>query len=307
MAANTPASVKRSRKARTDAAPDQSRLSDEAFLAALGGKVREMREMHALSRKSLAETADVSERYLAQLEAGQGNASIVLLRRVAAALNVSLVSLIGVETTAQRARAIRLIDSLPESRVRDLTSLLLARFGTDEGVRRKRIALIGLRGAGKSTLGAALAKAIRRPFIELDRQIEREAGMPLAEVFMLYGQPGYRNLERRCLERVIAEGTDLVLSVGGGIVSERDSYQLLLDNCFTVWIKALPAEHMSRVVAQGDLRPMQGHAQAMEDLKALLAARESQYARADAVVDTSGQTVTKSLVALRGALDTSRA
>jgi XRE family aerobic/anaerobic benzoate catabolism transcriptional regulator len=218
--------------------------------------VRNLRSERDLSRKMLAEAADVSERYLAQLESGSGNASVTLLRRVATALNVALTYLIACELSAERARVSRFVDSLPEPRLPALLSRMAAEFGAEESVRRKRIALIGLRGAGKSTLGSALAKEMRRRFVELDREIEMEAGMPLSEVFMLY-------------------------------------------NCFTVWIKALPTEHMARVIAQGDLRPMRGHSQAMEDLKELLVAREPQYARANAVVDTSGQTVAKSLSALR--------
>ena len=274
-------------------------LSDEAFLSSVGKRVREAREQRGLSRKALAEAAEVSERYLAQLEVGSGNASIILLRRVASALNVRLTRLLDGELSVERTLLNSFLDSLPDRRVEDALRKLVGDFGTDEGVRRKRIALIGLRGAGKSTLGTGLAKSMRRPFVELDREIVREAGMPLAEIFSLYGQSGYRDLERRCLERIIDSQRDLVLSVGGGVVSEAQSYQLLLQNCFTVWVKASPAEHMSRVVAQGDMRPMRGHKQAMEDLKAILVSREPLYSRADAVVDTSRQSVPKSLGVLR--------
>jgi XRE family transcriptional regulator, aerobic/anaerobic benzoate catabolism transcriptional regulator len=273
-----------------------------AFLVTLGNTVRELRQQRGLSRKSLAEVADVSERYLAQLESGTGNASIILLRRVADALNVRVTYLLDSDVSAERAQVSRFIDGLPENRMPDVMRRLVSDFGGDESVRRRRVALIGLRGAGKSTLGGALAREMRRPFIELDREIEREAGMPLSEVFMLYGQPGYRNLERHCLERLIGRQTALIVSVGGGVVSDMETYQVLLGNCFTVWIKASPAEHMSRVVAQGDTRPMRGHAQAMDDLKAILASREPQYARADVVIDTSGQAVAKSLAALRLAI-----
>jgi XRE family aerobic/anaerobic benzoate catabolism transcriptional regulator len=169
-------------------------------------------------------------------------------------------------------------------------------------VRRKRITLVGLRGAGKTTLGAALAKALRRPLVELDKEIEREAGISLSEVFLLYGQAGYRRIERRCLERVINSQEDIVLTVGGGIVSEPDTYNLLLLNCYTVWIKAAPEEHMARVVAQGDMRPMAGHVEAMEDLRNILAARETLYGKADAVVDTSGGSVEKSFAVLQQAV-----
>lgn len=253
--------------------PDVEAVDDAGFLAAVGAAVREAREERGMPRKLLSRAADVSERYLAQLESGEGNASITLLRRVAEALGIGL------------------------------TALLDA--GERGPVRRKRIALIGLRGAGKSTLGGQLARALRRPFVELDREIERDAGLSLSEVFLLYGQAGYRRIERRCLERQIASQQDVVLTVGGGIVSEADTYSLLRENCFTVWIKASPDEHMARVVAQGDLRPMSGQPEAMKDLRRILASRQALYGKADATVDTSGQSVARSLAALRKCVDAS--
>lgn len=293
--------TREARKATTLAKPDREQLSDEEFLGMLGKVVRQTREQRGMARKVLAEAADVSERYLAQLESGDGNVSVILLRRVAAALNMRITRLLGDEASPRRAQLNSLVDSLPEQRLEEVMNRLMNDFGTDENVRRKRIALIGLRGAGKSTLGSALAKTMRRPFVELDREIEQEAGMPLSEIFMLYGQSGYRSFERQCIERVIESQTDVVMSVGGGIVSDTETYQLLLSNCFTVWIKASPSEHMSRVVAQGDLRPMRGHARAMEHLQEILAAREPQYSRADATIDTSRQTVNKSLALLQAA------
>lgn len=245
-----------------------------------------------MSRKSLSQMADVSERYLAQLEAGEGNASIVLLRRVAAALGLGIVELLELDERRPERLAIRrVLESVPESRLEDALSLLTREFGHEDGVRRRRIALIGLRGAGKSTLGAMLAEHLRRPFVELDREIEREAGIGLSEVFLLYGQPGYRRIERRCLDRIIKSHQEIVLSVGGGIVSETETFELLLANCYTVWVRATPEEHMSRVVAQGDMRPMAGHAEAMDDLRHILSSREELYARADMMLDTSAQSV----------------
>jgi XRE family aerobic/anaerobic benzoate catabolism transcriptional regulator len=251
----------------------------------------------------LSRTAHVSERYLAQLEAGEGNASIVLLRRVAVALGVRLTDLVDSAEPAAEQRLIRrFLDSLPPERFEEVLRRLTQDFGQDDAVRRKRVTLIGLRGAGKTTLGAALAKALRRPLVELDKEIEREAGISLSEVFLLYGQAGYRRIERRCLERMIGSQEDIVLTVGGGIVSESETYNLLLLNCFTVWIKAAPGEHMARVVAQGDMRPMAGHAEATEDLRNILTAREPLYGKADAVVDTSGCSVEKSFAALQKAV-----
>jgi XRE family aerobic/anaerobic benzoate catabolism transcriptional regulator len=277
--------------------------SDPDFLANLGRRVREAREQRGMARKVLSRAANVSERYLAQLEAGEGNASVVLLRRVAAALGVRLPDLLDSGETKTEQRLIRrFLDSLPPQRLEEVLRRLTHDFGQEEAVRRKRITLVGLRGAGKTTLGNALAKSLRRPLVELDKEIEREAGISLSEVFLLYGQAGYRRIERRCLERVINSQEDMVLTVGGGIVSEPETYNLLLLNCYTVWIKAAPEEHMARVVAQGDTRPMAGHAEAMEDLRNILAAREALYSKADAVVDTAGRSIETSLVALRQAV-----
>lgn len=280
-----------------------SGLSDEGYLSLLGRRVRAAREARALSRKQLAEYAEVSERYLAQLESGSGNASVLILRRLAGALRLPMTELMAEERSPERQVLDRLLDSLPEPALSQALLRLQREFGAEEAVRRKRIALIGLRGAGKSTLGASLAKQLRRPFVELDREIELEAGMGLSEIFMLYGPQGYRGFERRCLERIIGTHNDIVLSVGGGVVSEAETFQLLLANSLTVWLRASPAEHMSRVMAQGDMRPMKGHAQAMEDLKNLLTSRELLYARADITISTSGQTVEKSLAALRRAIN----
>jgi len=274
--------------------------SDPDFLAGVGKRVREARAQVGISRKALSQAARVSERYLAQLESGSGNASIVLLRRVAGALNVRLAELVEPAASQGTAAAIRLfLESLQPERIHDALCRLTQEFGRDQSVRRKRIALIGLRGAGKTTLGTLLAKALGRPFIELDHEVEREAGVPLSDVFLLYGPAGYHLIERRCLNRVVENQTSVVLAVGGGIVSEPDTYNALLANCYTVWLKASPEEHMARVVAQGDTRPMAGRAEAMNDLRRILASREPLYGQADAVVDTAGQPLVESLRALQ--------
>jgi XRE family aerobic/anaerobic benzoate catabolism transcriptional regulator len=279
--------------------------SDPDFLANLGRRVRQARVERGMARTLLSRAADVSERYLAQLESGEGNASVVLLRRIAAALGMRIVDLLesGEPVTEQRLIR-RFLSSLPPTRLEEVLRRLTEEFGQEEPVRRKRVTLIGLRGAGKTTLGAALARTMRRPLVELDKEIEREAGISLSEVFLLYGQAGYRRIERRCLERVINSQEDIVLTVGGGIVSEPDTYNLLLLNCYTVWIKAAPEEHMARVVAQGDMRPMAGHAEAMQDLRNILAERELLYGKADAVVETAGATVAASFTALQQAVAT---
>jgi len=277
--------------------------TDPEFLAGLGRRVREAREQRGMARKVLARGANVSERYLAQLEAGEGNASVVLLRRVAAALGLRIVDLLDPGTEVAEQRLIRrFLDGLPEERLKEILRRLTSEFGQDVAVRRKRITLLGLRGAGKSTLGQALARSLRRPLVELDKEIEHEAGISLSEVFLLYGQAGYRRIERRCLERIIDSQDEIILTVGGGMVSEPETYNLLLLNCFTVWVKAQPEEHMARVVAQGDTRPMAGHAEAMNDLRNILTAREPLYSKADVTLDTSGRSVEVSLAELQRAI-----
>ena len=277
--------------------------SDSAFLVAMGRHVRDVRERRGMARKVLAQSAGVSERYLAQLEAGEGNASVLLLRGVARALGMSVTELLEPRGNSVEQRLIRrFLDRLPEHRLEDVVFRLMREFGHEEAARKKRIALIGLRGAGKTTLGAALANDRRVPFVELDREIEREAGISLSEVFLLYGQAGYRRIERRCLARTLETYPEMVMSVGGGIVSEPETFNLLLQNCLTVWVKAAPDEHMARVVAQGDFRPMQGHAEAMEDLTKILEAREPLYRKADATLDTTGERPEQSLRKLREAV-----
>jgi XRE family transcriptional regulator, aerobic/anaerobic benzoate catabolism transcriptional regulator len=273
------------------------------FLAALGRQVRETRGRRGLARKALSQSAGVSERYLAQLEAGEGNASVLLLRSVAQALDVPLAEFMDPRESSVEKRLVRrLLDRLPAHRVEDAVFRLMRDYGDEAAARRRRIALVGLRGAGKTTLGTALAGELETPFVELDREIEREAGISLSEIFLLYGQAGYRRIERRCLERLLASTPEMVMAVGGGIVSEPEAYNLLLQHCFTVWVKASPDEHMSRVVAQGDLRPMRGHSEAMSDLKRILDTREPLYRKADIALDTAGDTPDESLSKLRRAI-----
>lgn len=299
---STPTPIHADSKAATAHRSAPIRESD--FLQFLGTRVRELRNRRGMTRKMVANEADVSERHLAQLEAGEGNVSIVLLRRIAAALNVSLVELFApeVQEAVEKRLIHRFLERLPAHRLEDVVFRLMRDFGPDEEVRRMRIALIGLRGAGKSTLGSRLSEETKIPFIELDREIEKDTGMPLAEIFSLYGQSGYRAIERRTLERVIREHDRAILSVGGGVVSEKETYDYLLSHCCTVWIKAQPEEHMSRVMAQGDFRVMAGSDQAMEDLRRILAAREPLYRKADLSLDTSGSSVDESFAKLKAAL-----
>jgi XRE family transcriptional regulator, aerobic/anaerobic benzoate catabolism transcriptional regulator len=284
--------------------PRTSPTTEASFLLFLGTRVRELRNRRGMTRKMVAREADVSERHLAQLEAGEGNVSIVLLRRIVEALSVSLAELFAseVEEPVERRLIHRFLDRLPTHRLEEVVYRLLRDFGPEEKVRRMRIALIGVRGAGKSTLGSRLSAETSIPFIELDREIEKETGIPLEEIFSLYGQSGYRSIERRTLERVIHEHDRAIFSIGGGVVSEKESYDYLLSNCCTVWIKAQPEEHMSRVMAQGDFRVMAGSDQAMEDLRRILEAREPLYRKADIFLDTSGSSVDESFAKLKAAL-----
>src|SRR6266849_345683 len=265
---------------------------DGDFLLFLGKRVRQLRSLRGMTRKTVAREADVSERHLAQLEAGEGNVSLV-------ELFASVVEEPGEKQFIQR-----FLERLPNHRLEDVVFRLMRDFGPEEKVRRKRIALIGLRGAGKTTLGSKLAGESQMPFIEMDREIEKDTGMPLAEIFALYGQSGYRAIEKRTLERVLSENERAVLSVGGGVVSEKETFDYLLSHCYTVWIKAQPEEHMTRVMAQGDFRAMAGNDQAMEDLRRILEAREPLYRQADMELDTSGTSAEESFSKLKTTLQT---
>jgi XRE family aerobic/anaerobic benzoate catabolism transcriptional regulator len=290
--------------ARRKAAPAPAK-ANAVFLAALGERVREARARRGMSRRSLAQDSGVSERYLAQLESGEGNASVLLLRQIAGALNLPLTDLLREPSgdSPELALTVQLLQRLTPAQLARAREELIQRFaGGSPARRQQRIALIGLRGAGKSTLGARLARELGVPFVELDREIEREAGTSLSEIFLLYGQTGYRRYERRTLEQALERHPRCVIATGGSIVSEPGTYALLLSTCHTVWLKARPEEHMGRVVAQGDTRPMAGNAQAMDDLRRILDARAALYGQADAVVDTAGRSVEQSLRDLRKSL-----
>ena len=270
----------------------------KAFLARLGERVRKIRNGRGMSRKALAKHSDVSERYLAQLESGTGNCSIVLLRRIAHALSVPVAQLIDdrPDRSIENLLLRQMLDRLSPAQVAEARALLLARFGGPSSEQRAaRIALIGLRGGGKSTIGKLLAGELGVPFIELDREIERESGMALAELFEMFGQATFRRMERAALEATLEKTPRFVLATGGGLVTEPSTFELLLTSCLTVWVRAEPAEHMKRVVEQGDLRPISGTTRAMEDLLSILHSRAPLYAKADVTLDTAGQTPQQSL------------
>lgn len=283
-----------------------SQNADEIFLSSVARSVRSARARRGMTRKQLAHDAGVSERHLAQLEMGEGNTSIVLLRRITIALNISLSDLFMdvIEPQPEKRFIQNLLERLPDHRLPEVAQKLIREFGEDVKLRWSRLALIGLRGAGKSTLGAKIAKEFKAPFVELDAEIEKDAGIPLAEIISLYGQSGYRRIERQTLERVLQQHERVMISVGGGVVSEKENYDYLLKNCFTIWIKAQPEEHMARVIAQGDFRAMENNDEAMEDLRRILEAREPLYEKADGVVDTSGDTVEKSFAKLKNVIQT---
>ncbi len=279
-------------------------VTDAEFLGFVGARVRELRSLRGMTRKAVARDAEVSERHLAQLELGDGNISILLLRRIATALNVSLADLFSPKVSVPDEKRMigELLERLPPNRLRDTLRRLTRELASEEKSRRSRIALIGLRGAGKSTLGAKLSREMNVPFIELDREIEKDAGIALAEIFSLYGQVGYRRIEKRILDRVLKENARAIISIGGGVVSEKETYDRVLSSCLTVWVKASPEEHMSRVIAQGDFRVMGDNNEAMDDLRRILEAREALYRRADIHLETSGESVNESLSKLKQAI-----
>ena len=281
--------------------PVRNQTEDSAFLKAIGERVRKARLRRNLTRKALARHSGVSERYLAQLESGQGNVSVLVLREVGAAMDLLPDALLrdADDELPEAAFIQQLVRGMSPQRLVRARELFLRDFRDDARERSKRIALIGLRGAGKTTLGEKLAVSLKRPFIELDREIEREAGTGLSEIFLLYGQQGYRRYERRCLEQLLGTGQACVIATGGSIVTEPPTYNLLLSTCFTVWLKATPQEHMQRVIAQGDTRPMAGRTQAMDDLRRILESRTGLYQQADATVDTAGKNVRQALSALK--------
>lgn len=263
----------------------------KALIQLVGARVHAVRKGIGYSRRELSERSGVSTRYLAQLEGGEGNISIGLLQQVALALETPIDALLSQEArhSAEQARIAALYEQADaKTRARVLQVLDPAR---DRKSKAERICLIGLRGAGKSTLGALLAQDLGVPFIELNAQIEDKIGVPVGEIIQLYGEDGYRQIEAETLDQIVAKNSRVVLAVAGGIVSSPETFGRVLSLFHTVWIKAQPSEHMDRVRAQGDLRPMAGNPQAMEQLRQILKAREVQYEKAAYQLDTSGRLI----------------
>lgn len=276
------------------------------YLLKLGERVRRIRAQRGMTRKILARDSEVSERYLAQLEMGRGNISINLLRQVAHALATPLADLLQEEEVSVEMKLLHeFLMRLDQKQLQKVWDLLFVEFGSmhSQG-KRERIALIGLRGGGKTTLGTLLAKRLNIPFIRLSQEIEHEAGTSMDEVFSLYGQPGYRRYERRALETVVTKNKRAVIEIPGGLVTEPATFELLLSSCMVVWLMASPEEHMARVIAQGDYRPMDDNNEAMEDLRSILQGRAPLYGKGDIILSTSGQTVAQSLDALSNAIET---
>ena len=273
------------------------------FLVGLGERVRALRSRRGMTRKAVAHAADVSERHLANLEYGIGNASILVLLQVAGALQCSLAELLGdVTTSSPEWLLIReLLEHRDEATLRRVRVTVGELLGTGGGnaARSPRVALIGLRGAGKSTLGQMLADDLGFPFVELSREIEKFAGCSVAEIQALYGQNAYRRYERRALEEAIQIYPEAVIATPGGMVSDAATFNLLLSHCTTVWLQADPEDHMKRVAAQGDLRPMAASKEAMDDLKGILAGRAAFYSKAEFRLDTSAQPLEPTFAALR--------
>lgn len=287
----------------------------DAFLATLGDRVRLLRARRGLTRKGLSAAAGVSERHLANLEQGVGNASILVLRAVAQALSCSLAELLGDET-ASSPEWLLLRDLLSGRSAVDLQrarQVLAPLFGVApeaQKARLRHIALVGLRGAGKSTLGRMLADHLDVNFVEVNREIERVSGGTVAEIYNLYGPGAYHRYERRVVEEILDHYQDAVIGTPGSIVSEPTTFGLLLSHCYTVWIQAAPEEHMQRVIDEGDLRPMRGnidHTEAMEDLKRILAGRSAFYDKADLHVDTSGLSIVDAFARLSSGVQLARA
>ena len=294
---------------RTDAAKaDPLEEAKSPLLVSLGERVRDLRARRGLTRKALSVAADVSERHLANLEYGVGNASVLVLQQVAGALQSSIAELVGdVTTRSPEWLLIRELladkgeDDLRKARVA-LAELMGGHAGGDPS-RGHRIALVGLRGAGKSTLGAMLADSLGLPFVELSREIEKLAGCSIREIYDLYGTNAYRRYERRALEEAVQIYADVVIATPGGIVSDAATFNELLTHCTTIWLQAEPEEHMARVAAQGDMRPMDASKEAMEDLKRILEGRAAFYSKADLTYRTNGKSLEATFKGLKAMTD----
>jgi XRE family aerobic/anaerobic benzoate catabolism transcriptional regulator len=282
--------------------PEAEPPEHAVFVTGIGRLIRLCRAKLGMTRRQLAQESGASERYLAQIESGQGNPSVLILKSIAQALDVPIIELLP-RANGRPAAMTHVLDVLARTPVAELPALAelieshaARHVAADRG---RRIALVGLRGAGKSTLGRRLADGLGCPFIELDRLVEQDYGARIPDLIEMAGLATFRRYERACLERVIDEHEAAVIATAGGIVSNAETYGLLLRRTHTVWVKARPDEHMNRVMEQGDFRPMAQNREAMADLVAILDARRADYARAQAELDTSGDTIERSFEKLQ--------
>jgi XRE family aerobic/anaerobic benzoate catabolism transcriptional regulator len=294
--ASSPETSHRNGNGPAAASPRVANTSDGRYLTMLGERVRDARARHGMPRRILAHDSGISERYLAELESGRGNFSIVLMRRLAKALDVPVAELVSDETPrpVEYRLLVERIGRLDANELAEASTILARRFGDREG-KARRIALIGLRGAGKTTLGTMLAKQLGWEFVEMSREIEAEAAVSVEEIFDLGGQAAYRRYERRALERIISRKRRVVLATGGGLVSEPATFERLLDSFYTIWLQASPEEHWDRVIRQGDHRVEgSGDSAALVDMRRILAQRDALYRKADTHLDTREKTLRQS-------------
>lgn len=298
--APTRAKKKEKVRAATAASPSES-AANAAFAADVGRLVRRGRARRGITRRQLAIESGISERYLAQIEGGAGNPSVIVLKTIAQTMEMHVTELLPIagKRNEQIARINDLMRRLDAAELPGIAQLIEQRLADGARSQRShRIALVGLRGAGKTTLGRALAERLGWPFVEINRVIEQEYGATVSMLIDMSGVSAFRRYEQSALERVIAEHDKVVIATAGGIVSNPETYALLLRRTHTVWVKAKPQEHMSRVIAQGDFRPMAENRAAMADLVAILDARSSDYAQSEVELDTGGETVEQSLARL---------
>jgi XRE family aerobic/anaerobic benzoate catabolism transcriptional regulator len=263
------------------------------FLESLGERVKHLRSRSGLTRKAVAQLANMSERHLANLEYGLGNVSALVLFDLSKALRCSIAELMGDVTTSNPEWLMlrEMLENKNEDTLRRVRIAVSELLDTGGVKKQQRLALIGLRGAGKSTLGQMLAQELDYPFVELSREIEKFAGCSVSEIQSLYGMSAYRRYERRALEETIQLYQEVVIATPGGLVSDSASFNLLLGHCTTVWLKAAPEDHLQRVAAQGDMRPMAASKEALQDLRQILEGRAAFYSKADYTLNTSLQSL----------------
>lgn len=293
-----PRSTNKRRAAKGPAKPRRADSRNAAYLLTLADKIRDARAQRGMTRNALAADSGVSLRFLAQLEAGQGNPSILVLRRIAAAMGFPPDELLSDDAPSAIDRVLltQMLKRLSDDDLSKARRILIQHFGlgaVSDG-KRPYVTLVGLRGAGKSTLGRRLAEHQGVPFFELDREVEREYGATIGEILQLHGQPGYRRFERESLQTVLSRNPAAVIETGGGLAADPETLALLLEHSLAIWVRTSPEEHMQRVIDQGDLRPMARSREAMRELKDILKAREPFYRQAHLHLTTSGRTVDQS-------------